>query len=43
MYVEKNLEKIKKTAKIKENENIKFRSYLKNIDMESARNRFHCA
>jgi len=35
MYVEKNLEKIKKTAKIKENENIKFRSYLKNIDMES--------
>jgi len=36
MYIEKDLEKIKKTAKIKEQENIKFRSYLKWIDMESA-------
>ena len=35
MYIEKDLEKIKKTAKIKENENIRFRSYLKNIDMRS--------
>ena len=34
MFIEKDLEKIKRTAKIKEGENIKFRSFLKNIDME---------
>lgn len=35
VHIEKDLEKIKKTAKIKEEENFKFRSYLKNIDIRA--------
>ncbi|HEX2869370.1 MAG TPA: YkgJ family cysteine cluster protein [Ignavibacteriales bacterium] len=36
MYVEKDLEKIKKKAELRRDENFEFRSYLKWIDMESA-------
>ena len=35
MYIEKDLEKIKRFGKVREKENIKFRSFLKWIDMES--------
>ncbi|MCU7503008.1 MAG: YkgJ family cysteine cluster protein [Ignavibacteria bacterium] len=36
MYIEKNLEEIKKKARLKRDENFKFRSFLKWIDLESA-------